>query len=148
MPRNRKIAEMFFYMGWIEQWGRGIQKIVDECTAAGLPEPEFEERTGGLWLTFRQDILTEEHLRSLGLTERQIKAVLWVKEKGRITNAEYQKVCQVSKRTASDDLSQLEVKGLLERVGTTGKGTHYRLKEQERGETGNKGATKGQIANK
>ena len=148
MPRNRKIAEMFFYMGWIEQWGRGIQKIVDECTAAGLPEPEFEERTGGLWLTFRQDILTEEHLRSLGLTERQIKAVLWVKEKGRITNAEYQKVCQVSKRTASDDLSQLEAKGLLERVGTTGKGTHYRLKEQERGETGNKGATKGQIANK
>ena len=148
VPRNRKIAEMFFYMGWIEQWGRGIQKIVDECTAAGLPEPEFEERTGGLWLTFRQDILTEEHLRSLGLTERQIKAVLWVKEKGRITNAEYQKVCQVSKRTASDDLSQLEAKGLLERVGTTGKGTHYRLKEQERGETGNKGATKGQIANK
>jgi len=148
VPRNRKIAEMFFYMGWIEQWGRGIQKIINECMAAGLPEPEFEERTGGLWVTFRKDILTEEYLRSLGLNERQIKAVLWVKEKGHITNAEYQKVCQVSKRTASDDLSQLEVKGLLERVGTTGKGTHYRLKEQERGETGNKGATKGQIANK
>ena len=41
-----------------------------------------------------------------------------------------------------------EEKGLLERVGTTGKGTRYRLKEQERGETGNQGATKGQIANK
>jgi len=68
--RNRKIAEMFFYIGWIEQWGRGIQKILDECAAAGLPEPEFEEKTGGLWLTFRKDILTEEHLRSRGLNER------------------------------------------------------------------------------
>ena len=34
-------------------------------------------------------------------------------------------VFQVSTRTASSDLSQLEVRGLLERVGTTGKGTHY-----------------------
>jgi ATP-dependent DNA helicase RecG len=40
VPRNRKVAEMFFYAGWIEQWGRGIQKMLDECAAAGLPEPD------------------------------------------------------------------------------------------------------------
>lgn len=143
-PRNRKVAEIFFYAGLIEQWGSGTLKMVRECTAAALPEPEFEEKQGGFWLTFRQDLLTEGHLRSLGLNERQIRAVLYVKERGRITNAEYQQLCQVSKRTASDDLSHLEVRGLLERVGTTGKGTHYRLKGQERGERGNKGAAKGQ----
>ena len=37
IPRNRLIAEMFFYIGWIERWGRGIQKMLDECAAAGLP---------------------------------------------------------------------------------------------------------------
>ncbi len=101
-----------------------------------------------MWVTFRKDILTEEHLQSLGLNERQIRAVLYVKEKGRITNAEYQRLCQVSKRTASDELSALEAKGLLERVGTRGKGTYYQLRVQQKGEMGNKWATNGQIANK
>jgi hypothetical protein len=34
--------------------------------------------------------LTEEQLTKLGLNARQIKAVLFVKEKGRISNKEYQ----------------------------------------------------------
>ena len=140
VPRNHKIAEMFFYAGWIEQWGSGIRKMLDECASAGLPEPEFEERTGGLWLTFRKDVWTEEHLRSLELNERQIKAMLYVREKGRITNAEVQQLYQVSKRTATDDLRQLETRGLLERMGTTGKGTHYRAKGQKGQQRGNKGA--------
>jgi ATP-dependent DNA helicase RecG len=147
VPRNRKIAEMFFYAGWIEQWGRGIQKMLDECAAAGLPEPDFAESQGALWLTFRKDILTEEYLRTLGLNERQIKAMLYVKEKARITNLEYQRLCQISKRTASDELGALEAKGLLERVGTRGKGTYYQLRMQQKGEMGNKWATNGQSAN-
>jgi len=78
------------------------------------------------------------------LNDRQVRAILYVKGKGRITNGEYRQLFQVSKRTASDELSRSETKGLLERVGTTGKGTYYRLKEQ-RGERGNKGAVKGQL---
>ena len=69
--------------------------------------------------------------------------VLYVKEKGRITNAEYQQLCTVSKRTASDGLSELEAKGLLERVGTTGKGTYYRLKGEEKGRKGQQRGNKG-----
>jgi len=70
-----------------------------------------------------------------------------VKEKARITNLEYQQLCQISKRTASDELGALEAKGLLERVGTRGKGTYYQLRMQQKGEMGNKWATKGQSAN-
>lgn len=36
IPRNRKIAEMFYYAGWIEQWGSGTLKILRECVAALL----------------------------------------------------------------------------------------------------------------
>ncbi|MCD6506889.1 putative DNA binding domain-containing protein [Candidatus Poribacteria bacterium] len=125
-PRNRKIAEIFYYAGLIEQWGRGIQKILDECADANLPEPEFEERMGGLWLTFRQDILTEDHLRSLGLNERQIKAVLYVKEKGSITNREYRQVNSVSNKTAYLELNDLVQRGLLVQEGT-GKSLRYAL---------------------
>ena len=68
---------------------------MQQCVEAGLPEPEFEEKQGGLWLTIRQDVLTEDHLRSLGLNEREIKAVISVKEKGKITNQQYQQLNQV-----------------------------------------------------
>jgi ATP-dependent DNA helicase RecG len=125
-PRNRKIAEMFFYAGLIEQWGRGIRKMLDECAAAGLPEPDFEEDMGFLWLTFRKDILTEEQLRSLGLNERQIKAVLYAKEKGKITNREYREVNDDSNKTAYLELTDLVQRGILVQEGT-GKSLRYML---------------------
>ncbi|MBI5884283.1 MAG: hypothetical protein HZB91_14400 [Elusimicrobia bacterium] len=42
IPRNRQVAEMLFYAGLIEQWGSGIEKMMRECSAAGMPEPAFE----------------------------------------------------------------------------------------------------------
>src|SRR5204863_6594114 len=88
-PRNRKLAEMLYYAGLIEQWGSGIDRMVRECAGAGLPEPEFEDDGGWLWVTFRKERLTEEYLRSLGLNERQVRAVLHIREHLRLTNAEY-----------------------------------------------------------
>jgi ATP-dependent DNA helicase RecG len=44
---------------------------------------------------FRKDIYNKEDVSKLGLNERQIKAILYVKEKGRITNSEYQKLNEI-----------------------------------------------------
>ena len=54
--------------------------------------------------------------------------MLYVKEKGRSSNKEYQGLFGVSKPTASKKLNRLVRKGLLERVGVTGRGTYYVLK--------------------
>ncbi|MDI6768350.1 MAG: putative DNA binding domain-containing protein [Anaerolineales bacterium] len=132
---RRLIAEIFFNIGWIERWGSGIQKILDECAAAKLPEPMFEEKQGALWVAFRHDILVEGQLRSLRLSERQVRAVMLIEEKGSITNSEYQELGQVSTRTASRELADLVQKGILEQVGLTGKGTFYRLKASETRQT-------------
>jgi ATP-dependent DNA helicase RecG len=50
---------------------------------------------------------------------------MYVKEKGQITNKEYQEVCATSNRTASRDLADLVSSGLFDQVGITGKGTVY-----------------------
>ena len=50
--RNPLIAGVFYRRGLIEQWGRGTQKIVDWCVAAGQPEPEFEEQAGAVVVRF------------------------------------------------------------------------------------------------
>lgn len=48
IPRNPLIAEVCYRVGYIDSWGRGIEKITDACKAAGLPEPIIEENSGGI----------------------------------------------------------------------------------------------------
>jgi len=124
--RNKGIAGIFYDMGWIEQWGSGIDKMRNACVKAGLPEPQFEEYHG-FRVIFRKDIYTEEYLRKAGLNERQIKAVMHVKEKGRITNKEYQEANGVSRQTAARELSYLAQSDIFLRHGKTGRDTYYTL---------------------
>jgi ATP-dependent DNA helicase RecG len=126
--RNKGIGGIFYDMGLIEQWGSGIDKMRKACVKAGIPEPKFEEHQG-FRVVFRKDIYTEEYLQKLGLNERQIKAVMYVKEKGKITNQEFQKLLNVSKRTVTNDLEDLVKRQLFEKVGTRGRGTFYKLKK-------------------
>jgi len=53
-PRNRLIAQIFYDLEIIERYGSGIQRMIDACKAAGLPEPTLSESTGGFLITFRK----------------------------------------------------------------------------------------------
>jgi len=130
-PRNALIAQVFYDIGEIERYGSGIQRIIEDCKNAGLPIPEFKEAFGGFQVIFRKDIYTEEYLRSLGLNERQIKAVMYVKEKGRITNKEYRTLNNTSNKTAYLELINLTEKGVFETQGT-GRETFYTLRVMKR----------------
>ena len=39
--RNEALASAFEYMGYIEHWGSGILRVIQQVCDAGLPEPEF-----------------------------------------------------------------------------------------------------------
>lgn len=39
--QNRGIAHAFAYLGLIESWGTGIPRMLEECKAYGLREPEL-----------------------------------------------------------------------------------------------------------
>jgi len=127
-PHNKNIAEIFFKAGYIEAWGRGISKMIDSCKQAGLPEPAIEEFAGGIQVTFQKDIYTEEYLKQKGLTERQIKTILFIKQKGRITNKQYQALFDVSRNTASNDLRRLVEAGFLLPSEQRGAGSYFKLK--------------------
>ena len=128
-PRNPIIADVCFKGGYIDAWGRGTIKIIDTCKQAVLPEPEMIELDGGFSITLFKDNISREKLGKLGLNDRQVKAVLIVKEGGKITNSKYQELFDVSKATATRDLTELvENFGLLDKVGQTGVGTAYILK--------------------
>jgi ATP-dependent DNA helicase RecG len=127
IPRNPLIADPLFLARYIEKAGTGTVDMIARLREAGLPEPEFRQVGGSFVQTLWRDWLTAEALASMGLNERQSKAMAFVRVHWRIANAEYQRLAGVTKATASRDLEALTKIGVLRKVGTTGKGTHYTL---------------------
>lgn len=125
-PRNLLIADVCFKSGYIDAWGSGTLKIISTCQEAGLPAPEIIEQDGGILVTLFKNKYSADQLQKLGLNERQVKAVLYVLENGNITNSQYQKICNISERTALRDLEELTSKGVLIKTGSK-KGTSYKL---------------------
>ena len=125
-PYNPDIANALFRSGYIESWGRGTLNMIKDCLAAGLPEPRYYYDMSGFWVEFSNDIYNEEYLNSINLNERQIKAVLYIKEKKKINNAEYRAINNASKATATRDLIELVNKNILEKSGGSN-ATFYEL---------------------
>jgi ATP-dependent DNA helicase RecG len=128
-PRNPIIADICFKGGYIDSWGRGTLKIINACKEADLPEPEMKEEFGGMMVTLFKGRYqyTEGQLRTMGLNERQVKAVLYVVENGSITNAQYQKLNFVGKTVTTEELQALIEKSLIRQTGSKGRGSKYEL---------------------
>lgn len=127
-PHNPFLASAFFKGGLIEAWGRGTIKIINECKKAGLPEPLIEKVSGGISITLFKNSLDNKTLIDKGLSARQIKAIEYLRENKQLTNKIYQEICEVSKATATRDLTELIEKfNILERSGEVGAGTTYKL---------------------
>ena len=126
-PRNPLIADTCFKAGYVDAWGRGTLKIIEASMEAGLPEPTLKEEQGGFLSMIYKDRFTEDQLKKMGLDDRQVEAVLFVKKHGEITNSIYQKVAGVSKATATRNIKELEEKGVLKNTGTKGSSAIYKL---------------------
>ncbi|HVA67019.1 MAG TPA: ATP-binding protein [Elusimicrobiota bacterium] len=135
IPHNPLVAEPMFLTRYIEKAGTGTLDMISLCREAGLPEPEYRQDGGQFVQTLWRDWLTEEVVAGLGLEPRQREAVALLKKTGRLDNKSYQEAFAVSKPTATRALDGLLRRGILQKKGTTGKGTYYVLNP--------KGLTKG-----
>ena len=99
---------------------------IEECREAGLPEVDFIEDKRNFRLVFWQDSLTQAERQQLGLNERQVLAMLFLKHNPWLDNPVYQDLTKASRRTASRDLLDLLERGLVDRVGER-KVAKYRL---------------------
>ncbi len=64
-PFNPDIARVFYRAGYIESWGRGIQKICDDCKNLGTDEPEY--------IVHGEDIMVKFHaLQSAKVSDSKI----------------------------------------------------------------------------
>ena len=104
-------------------------EMLRQCKKAGLPEPEFVSvRNLEFQTIIARDVYTDVALANMGLNERQLTAVKYVKEKGRISNKIYQEINKISKATATRELAKLVEVRLFTQKGVVGQGTTYVLK--------------------
>ncbi len=52
IPYNPTIANAFYRAGYIESWGRSIQKVLESCKELGSPAPEYSVSGDGLTVKF------------------------------------------------------------------------------------------------
>jgi ATP-dependent DNA helicase RecG len=121
-PRNPLIADIFYRAGYIEAWGRGTLTIIKETVNSGLHEPVFKSRQGGLEVIFQRNTpppdVTEPKTK-VQITERQQKAIEYIRHNDNITNTIYHEINNVSKPTATRDLQKLVELGIIEMTGTS-----------------------------
>lgn len=142
-PTNPLLATVLYLADYIQQVGSGTLEMIKQCKAQGLPEPDFISiRNLEFKTILSRDIFTEDVLSRIGLNERQFNAVRYIKQQGQISNQIYQKINNITKRTASRDLTELVAFGVLQKTGLTGKGTLYVLRGHK-GHEGDKKGTKG-----
>lgn len=132
--RNPIIVGVFRDLGsrYIERLGTGIRRMALAMEAYGLPRPHFEEVGSEFRATlmgpgerFMEEVAARPTWAG-GLNERQVEAVLYVGEHGRISNREYRELFGVSNYTAAMDLKDLVEKQILVAEGM-GRGRCYRL---------------------
>jgi ATP-dependent DNA helicase RecG len=57
--RNPLIAGVFHRTGAVEIWGRGTNRVIEECKRYGIASPTFDDWGGSLVVTFRAPIIPE-----------------------------------------------------------------------------------------
>lgn len=127
-PYNPAIANTFFRAGYIESWGRGIQKICDTCKDYGISLPEYivhpEDimlKLSALDVTNRQDLKFPKHQKDVlndvlkDVLEKKILELL--EADGRIKQTEISKRLNVSIASVQRVMKRMVEQGKIERKG-------------------------------
>ena len=110
-PRNKNLAEVFYRSGFIESWGRGIRKIVDGMTNAGLPRPKIEDVDGGVRITiYRNTGVPQGVLQDVPQEFSEIQRNIFncIKANPKISRSEIAKKCGVSMKTVGRHLAEMK----------------------------------------
>lgn len=113
-PRNRNIAEIFYRAGFIESWGRGIDKIISGIEGSGLPRPKFEYDCGGVRVTIcRNTNVVQDVAQDVAqgvaqkITAQQQRILEIIQENPKVSRAEIAIQCGKSVKTIERRLGEM-----------------------------------------
>lgn len=132
-PYNPDIAHVFYLAGFIESWGRGIEKICSSLKADNLPMPEYTIHPGDIMIKFtapedrivrRAEDLSDKFSDKLSekLSDKEQRTLELLLEDPGYTSAQIANQLKVSRVTVTKYLKALKEKGVISRVGSDRQG--------------------------
>lgn len=131
IPRNHFLADRLYLIKYIERWGRGTNRIVEEMRRDHLPDPIFDNNSGGFEVILKgpgksfEKAIENVKLHRIDINDRQKKAVQFIKQHGEISRKQYVGLAGISFRQANRDLNDLVDKKIIVVVGS-GRSLRYK----------------------
>ena len=150
IPYNPKVADVLFKAGMIESWGRGFDKIKEECEANNTPLPEYEISERGIMVLCKPGEKYLKLLKKYGLgtkeenvtdnvtdvrlikilklsenskkTVRMLGIIEMIKKDENISVTEMAESLGVTTRTIKRDIDYLKEMKVVKREGTAKSG--------------------------
>ena len=132
-PFNPNIAHVFYLAGFIESWGRGIEKICNACREENVPLPEYTVHPGDIMVKFTAannekitypDKVGDRVGDRLGKREKELIALLT--EDPAYTYVQLAQKIGISEKSIFTYMKALKAKGCIRRVGSTKNG-HWEI---------------------
>ena len=121
LPHNPDIANTFFRAGFIESWGRGIEKICNLCKEYGIAEPEYTVHPNDIMMMFKAGEPVNEPVNE------PVKLVLAViADNPNLSKEKIAEKIGMSRATVTRALAKLVEIGAIQRVGSDKSG-HWEI---------------------
>lgn len=120
-PYNPKIARAFFRAGYIESWGRGIQKIFEVCNEYGTLQPEYVVHSEDIMIKLAAVSISDKHVLKLDSKAENIalkmKIVEYLQNQPTATQKELQEALNETRTHIQKIVKELVSEGKIERKG-------------------------------
>lgn len=122
-PYNPNIANGFFRAGYVETWGRGIEKICEACKKHGVLMPEYTLHLEDIMVKFTPLIGAKVPKRQNGTLDGTLngtleeKILFIIKKNSHITQSQIALMLDCSERKVKRLMKMMQEDGMIERVG-------------------------------
>ena len=115
---------MFYLAGFIESWGRGIEKICNTLRAEDLPLSEYTIHPSDIMIKFSapKDMVLRSDKVTDRVTDKELELLQLLSEYPNYTMLQLSEKAGISRKTIALRLKHLKEQGLIERIGSDRKG--------------------------
>ncbi len=128
LPINPLIASAFYYRQLFENWGRGIDLIVDECKKHDMPMPIFQSSNYMVSVIFPLQEQKDLQRDLQNLTDNQKKILEIIRETPYVTQKELSEQIGINTKNIRNNIAKLKAAGRLTRIGPD-KGGYWQVNE-------------------
>ena len=107
-PRNNLIANCFYRLKYIEQWGTGTNRMIRLCKRSGVPEPSFRQEHGSFVVTFKRVVSHATNTATkMKLSKTQLSILQYLKKHGGASTSELVEFLQISDRAIRKNIESM-----------------------------------------